>query len=79
MTIVVTVAVWNDFYGPFYLLSDSSKWTIILSIYDFISKYETNWGIVFAFMMLVITPILIVYFALQHYIIDGLTAGSLKG
>jgi raffinose/stachyose/melibiose transport system permease protein len=79
VTIVVTVAVWNDFFAPFYLLSDSTKWTIMLSVFDFISKYQTNWGVVFAFMMIVISPILIVYFALQHYIIDGLTAGSLKG
>ena len=79
VTIVVTVAVWNDFFAPFYLLSDSRKWTIILSVFDFISKYQTDWGLVFAFMMLVISPILIVYFALQRYIIDGLTAGSLKG
>jgi raffinose/stachyose/melibiose transport system permease protein len=79
VTIVVTVAVWNDFYAPFYLLSDSTKWTIILSVFNFISKYQTNWGVVFAFMMLVISPILIVYFTLQRYIIDGLTAGSLKG
>lgn len=79
VTIVVTVAVWNDFFGPFYLISDSRKWTVILDVYSFISLYQTNWGVVFAFMVLVITPVLIVYFALQRYIIDGLTAGSLKG
>lgn len=79
VTIVVTVAVWNDFFAPFYLLSDSRKWTVILSVFDFITRYQTNWGVVFAFMTMVISPILVVYFALQSYIIDGLTAGSLKG
>ena len=79
VTIVVTSAVWNDFFGPFYLISDSRKWTIILKIFSFMSQYQTDWGLVFAFMFLVISPILIVYFVLQRYIIDGLTAGSLKG
>lgn len=79
VTIVVTVDVWNDFFGPFYLISDSRKWTIILGVYGFISLYQTNWGVVFAFMLLVIAPVLIIYFALQRYVIDGLTAGSLKG
>lgn len=79
VTIVVTSAVWNDFYGPFYLISDSRKWTVILGVFSFISQYQTDWGLVFAFMFLVIFPVLAAYLALQRYIIDGLTAGSLKG
>ncbi|HCM28631.1 MAG: hypothetical protein A2Z99_19310 [Treponema sp. GWB1_62_6] len=78
-TIVVAIAVWDDFVGPFYLISDYRKWTIVLNIYTFVSQYETNWGVVFAFLMLVMTPILLLYFALQRYIISGLTAGALKG
>ncbi len=78
-TIVVSIAVWDDFFGSFYLVSDFKKWTIMISIYSFVSQYQTNWGVVFAFMMLVMAPMLIVYFSLQRYIIDGLTAGSLKG
>ncbi len=78
-TIVVAISVWDDFIGPFYLISDFRKWTIVLNIYAFVSQYETNWGYVFAFLMLVMTPVLILYFTLQRYIISGLTAGSLKG
>jgi raffinose/stachyose/melibiose transport system permease protein len=79
VTIVVTVNVWNDFFGPFYLISDSRKWTIILQIFSFMSQYQTNWGLVFAFMVLVVSPILIVYLILQKHILAGLTAGSVKG
>ncbi len=79
VTIVVTTAVWDDFMGPFYLISDSRKWTIMLKIFSFMSQYETQWGLVFAFMMMVLAPVLAVYLALQRYIIEGLTAGSLKG
>jgi len=78
-TIVVSIAVWDDFIGPFYLISDYKKWTIVLNIYSFVSQYETNWGVVFAFLMLVMSPILILYFTLQRYIISGVTAGSVKG
>ena len=79
VTIVVMTTVWNDFFGPFYLISDSRKWTVILKIYSFVSQYHTNWGLVFAFMVLVISPVLIIYLFLQNYIIAGLTAGSVKG
>lgn len=78
-TIVVAIAVWDDFLGPFYLISDYKKWTIVLNIYSFVSQYETNWGVVFAFLMLVMAPILALYFALQRHIISGVTAGSVKG
>lgn len=78
-TIIVAISVWDDFIGPFYLISDYKKWTIVLNIYSFVSQYETNWGVVFAFLMLVMTPILVLYFALQRYIISGVTAGSVKG
>ncbi|MBB6735959.1 carbohydrate ABC transporter permease [Cohnella zeiphila] len=79
VTIVVVVSVWNDFFGPFYLVTDSRKWTIVLQIFNFVTMYSTNWGIVFAFMVIVVSPVLIVYLLLQRYIIDGLTAGSVKG
>lgn len=78
-TIVVAVAVWDDFIGPFYLISDYKKWTIVLNIYSFVSQYETNWGAVFAFLVLVMAPVLLLYFTLQRYIISGVTAGSVKG
>jgi raffinose/stachyose/melibiose transport system permease protein len=78
-TIVTTTSVWNDFQAPFYLISDSSKWPIVIGIYNFVTQYYTNWGTVFAFMVMVIAPILIIYAFLQKYIINGLTAGSVKG
>lgn len=79
VTIVVMVSVWNDFFGPFYLMTDSTKWTIVLQIFNFVTMYSTNWGVVFAFMVIVVAPVLLIYLLLQRYIIDGLTAGSLKG
>mgnify|MGYP002620165971 FL=1 len=79
VTIVVVVSVWNDFFGPFYLMTDSTKWTIVLQIFNFVTMYSTNWGVVFAFMVMVVSPVLLIYFLLQRYIIDGLTAGSVKG
>jgi raffinose/stachyose/melibiose transport system permease protein len=78
-TIVTVTSVWNDFSAPFYLISDSKKWPIVISVYNFASQYYTNWGTVFAFMMMVILPVLIVYALLQKHIIAGLTTGAVKG
>ncbi|MDR2103039.1 MAG: carbohydrate ABC transporter permease [Treponema sp.] len=78
-TIVNTTGIWNDFQAPFYLISDSSKWPIVIGIFNFVTQYYTNWGLVFAFMTLVIVPVLVFYICLQKYIMSGLTAGSIKG
>ena len=78
-TIVTVTNVWNDFQAPFYLISDSKKWPIVISIYNFVSQYYTNWGTVFAFMMMAVLPVLIVYALLQKHIIAGLTSGAVKG
>jgi raffinose/stachyose/melibiose transport system permease protein len=78
-TIVNATGIWNDFQAPFYLISDSSKWPIVIGIFNFVTQYYTNWGLVFAFMTLVIVPVLVFYICLQKHIMSGLTAGSIKG
>ncbi|WP_320128879.1 carbohydrate ABC transporter permease [uncultured Sphaerochaeta sp.] len=77
--LISLINVWNDFMGPFYLLSDSSKWTVTISVYKYIGKYGTKWNLVFADVVAVITPILLIYFFLQKYIVSGMTAGAIKG
>lgn len=78
-SLIIIINIWNDFMGPFYLLSDSSKWTVTVSVYNYIGKYGTKWSLVFADVAAVIFPILIIYFLLQKYIVDGMTAGAIKG
>jgi raffinose/stachyose/melibiose transport system permease protein len=81
MTSIVTIAigVWNDFILPLYMLSSSKHWTLPLTVYNFFGQYSSNWNYVFANLMLTAVPMIILYMLLQKYIIDGLTAGSVKG
>ncbi len=79
VSIIVVLVVWNDFFGPFYLISDSKKWTVTLSIFNFANKFETNWALVFADIIIVISPVIILYIILQKHIIDGMTSGAIKG
>ncbi|MGA2976591.1 MAG: carbohydrate ABC transporter permease [Spirochaetia bacterium] len=77
--LLTIMTIWNDFLGPFYLLSDSDKWTVTVTVFAYIGKFNTNWGSVFADITIVIVPILVFYFLLQRYIVEGMTAGALKG
>lgn len=78
-TITFAMNVWNDFQLPLYFLNDSSKWTLPLTIYSFYGKYFSNWNYVFADMILTALPLLIIYMFAQKYIVQGMTAGAVKG
>ncbi len=71
--------VWNDFQYPLYLLNSSSKWTLPLSVYNFYGQFSRSWNLVCADMVIVSIPIVLVYILAQKYVIDGMTAGAVKG
>ena len=49
-----------------------------LALKDFAGKYYTDWGVIFAGLIMAVVPILLFYLALQKHIIRGF-AGGLKG
>jgi raffinose/stachyose/melibiose transport system permease protein len=82
---VVTVIIltfldtWNQFVYPLYLLNDSSKWPMTLSVYNFFGQYAQSWNLVSADVILTSLPVLIIYLFGQKYIISGMTSGAVKG
>lgn len=71
---------WNDFLLPVLILNrDSSYWTLPLFQYNFKTQYAYDYNAAFAAFLLSIIPIMILYMASQRYIINGLTAGAVKG
>jgi raffinose/stachyose/melibiose transport system permease protein len=71
--------VWNELQIPMYLLNSSSKWTLPLSVFNFYGQYSSNWNLVCADVVMVSLPVVIVYVFAQKYIINGMTAGAVKG
>lgn len=76
--ILHAISVWNDFLVPLLYLGTSPFRTVPVSIFAFQGEYATQWGIIFAGLLIAILPILLVYFMLQKYIIKGFASG-LKG
>ncbi|MEK4850909.1 carbohydrate ABC transporter permease [Paenibacillus sp. FSL H7-0756] len=79
VAIMVFMSVWNDITIPLYFLTDSSDWTMPLSVYNFYGKYSRDWNLIFADLVLTSLPVLILYIFCQKYIVSGLTAGAVKG
>lgn len=81
MTSVVlsALAVWNDLLTAMIILQSNRLKTLTLEQYSFISQFSTDLGKAFAAFMISITPIVILYFLLQKYIISGIVTGAVKG
>lgn len=77
--VILAMSVWNDFQLPLYLLNTPQKWTLPLTVYNFYGQYYSSWNYVFADCIITAIPILIVYLCAQKYIVDGMTAGAVKG
>jgi raffinose/stachyose/melibiose transport system permease protein len=79
--ILTFMDTWNQFIYPLYLLNDSSKWPMTLSVYNFFGQfsYTMQWNLVSADVVLTSLPVLILYLAGQKYIISGMTIGAVKG
>jgi len=83
--VLVTVAIlnfmggWNDFVLPLYYLNSSDKWPMTLAVYNFFGRFQVNWNLVSADIVLTTLPVIVIYLLGQKYIISGMTSGSVKG
>lgn len=71
--------IWNDYLLPSIILTSPNLRTIPLSTYSFFGQYTKQWDLALAALVLGVTPIVIFFLAMQKYIIEGITAGSVKG
>lgn len=71
--------IWNDFLLPLLILSSPELRTIPLATYSFFGQYTKQWDLALAGLVLSVTPIVLFFLAMQRHIIEGITAGSVKG
>jgi raffinose/stachyose/melibiose transport system permease protein len=71
--------IWNDYLLPSLILNSPNLRTIPLSTFSFFGQYTKQWDLALAALVLGVTPIIIFFLALQRHIIEGITAGSVKG
>ena len=77
--VITAIDVWNNFMIPLFYLGSAKKATVSMAIYSFFGRYNRDWQFVFAALMLVVLPMLILFIILQKHIIAGMTAGAVKG
>ncbi|MDF2958761.1 MAG: sugar transporter permease [Paenibacillus sp.] len=71
--------IWNDFLLPMLVLNKPELRTIPLATYSFFGQYTKQWDLALAALVLGVLPIVIFFLSMQKHIIEGITAGSIKG
>jgi raffinose/stachyose/melibiose transport system permease protein len=77
--VVSSVGIYNDFTGPLYFLPGSQNVTVQLTLYSFISQFSSQWNLLFANVVIITIPPLIMFMFFQRQIVSGMTSGAIKG
>jgi raffinose/stachyose/melibiose transport system permease protein len=77
--VVSAVVVYNDFTLPLYFLPGADNVTAQVTLFSFISQFNSRWHLLFADVIIITVPPLLMYIFFQRQIVSGLTSGAIKG
>ncbi len=73
------IGIWNDFFLPLVLAYTPDIQTLPLGIILLFGAYSSEWGTIFAAVIIASVPVIVAYFFLTRQFIAGLSAGAVKG
>ena len=80
ITLISYVFTLNEFVIASFVLQKADSQTLIVGLHQFIAdRYAKNWGPFAAGVLLTAIAPTALFFALQRYIVEGLTGGAVKG
>lgn len=79
-TVIVlsAVTIFNDFVNPLYFLPGTKNATVQQTLYNFNGQYGSDWNLLFADVMLITIPPLILFIFFNKKIVSGMVAGAIK-
>lgn len=79
ITILNAVTVFNDFTNPLYFLPGSQNVTVQLTLYRFMGRFNSSFNLLFADVIIITVPMLILFIIFNKKIVAGMVAGAVKG
>ena len=81
ITMLSAMGFWNEYPLALVLLTEDAKKTLPIGMANLfeVQKYATDWGALFAGLVIVMIPTIIIYLIGQRYLLQGIGAGGLKG
>jgi len=79
MAILNTMNSWNNLLWPLLVLKSNSKFTLPIGLNTLLTPYGNNYDLLIVGSFFSILPIFILFLCFQKYLVDGMTAGAVKG
>lgn len=79
MGILCAMGSWNNMLWPLLVFRSSSKFTLPIGLTSLLTPYGNNYDVLIAGSMFGIIPIFVIFLFFQKYLIEGMTAGAVKG
>ena len=79
VSIMAFIRAWNDFLGPLVFLGSDKLYTLSLAASMLKSNLDPNWDLLLPLGVVMVMPVLILFFVLQKYFIQGITMSGIKG
>jgi multiple sugar transport system permease protein len=71
---------WNDYFGPvLYTSENEANWPVAIGLASFRSLHHVQWNLVMAATVLVMIPVMVLFFLAQKAFVQGVTLTGVKG
>jgi len=77
--VITFIAAWNDLLFPQIFLSDPKMMTLPVGLTTFQGRYSTDYVGMIAAVVITIIPSIVIYVVMHRRIVEGMTAGAVKG
>ena len=77
--ILTAVSTFNDFTNPLYFLPGAKNTTVQLTLYNYKGQFSSEYNLLFADIILITVPMLILLLIFNKKIVAGMVAGAVKG
>ncbi|MGL5929054.1 MAG: carbohydrate ABC transporter permease, partial [Dermatophilaceae bacterium] len=68
-----------DFVNPLYFTPGDENVTVQLTLFNYISQFSTQYNLLFTNILLITIPPLLAFIFFNRKLVDGMTAGAVKG
>lgn len=79
VTILSFLAAWNSFLFPLMMIDQANVRPLPLAISVFFIEQQKAWGNIFAFGVLLIIPVMVVFLAFQKFFVQSVASSAVKG
>lgn len=75
----IFTAAWSELLFALMLINSNDSMTFPVGLLTFVSKFSVDWGQMMAAGVLALVPSCLFFVFIQRYLVQGLTAGAVKG